>query len=157
MAQFIWPQDAALSQWSLWPPISSGGGGGGGDLQWTKYDLDYTDFSIGALQNDVLLFALGAKEFIHEIVISHDTSFTGGAISAYTVSIGVAGNLDKLASDFDVFQASGADVAQISTCNEFLSKTSSTNIRIRATSVGANLSAATQGAVSIWVLKSTLT
>ena len=141
----------------IWPPVSSGGGGGGGNLAWSKYDLDYTDFSAASLNNDIALFILGAKEFIHEIVISHETSFSGGAISDYSVSVGVTGNLDKLASSYDVYQSTGADVAQISTCNEFLSKTSTTTVRINATSVGANLDQATQGAVSIWVLKSTLT
>lgn len=133
-----------------WAAVASGG------PAWTKYTVAYTDLSIANTVNDIQLFSLVAKGIIHSVVLSHTTRFIGGAISAYTISVGVVGNLSKYASAFDVTQNTGDTVTQASSITDIENKTSATSIRVAANSVGANLSAATQGSIDIWVLTSTL-
>lgn len=117
-----------------------------------KYTVTHTSLQAAALTNDIELFSLAAREYVESICIKHSTAFSGGSISAYTISVGLTGNLDYYQSAFDVFQATG---------NTVFAKTlhgldpqnfgSATSIRIAATSVGANLSASTAGSVTVYV------
>jgi len=123
---------------------------------WTKYTVTYTQLSAAALTNNIQLFSLGARQTVHAVVIQHTASFTGGAIATYTLSVGITGTLNKYASAFNVFQAPGNTVLQ-SSGGAFTENTgASTSVRVAATSTGANLSAATAGSATIWVLTSTL-
>jgi hypothetical protein len=123
---------------------------------WTKYTIAYGALSAAALTNSITLFSLGAKQVIHGVMIKHSAAFTGGSISAYSVEVGVTGDLLRYASPFDVFQSVGSSTFQASadlSPEDFIGATS---IKVTATSVGANLSAATAGSVDVWVLVSTL-
>lgn len=149
---WVWTlQDTATGR-GAWAAASGGGG-----PTWTKYTVTYTDLSLAGTTNDIQLFSLPAKGVIHSVVISHTTNFAGPAITAYTVSVGIASNLTKYAAPFDVLQAAGDSIGQANSNLDFENKSSATSIRVAATSTGANLSAATQGSVEIWVLTSTLT
>ena len=121
---------------------------------WRKYTFDYDDFSTASTNNDIALFTLPAKGYIDDIVITNTTSFSGGSISAYTLSVGISGNLDDLKSAFDVFQTSGA--VDSSKIGKIYSTSSTTSIRLAAISTGANLNAATAGSVDVWVKYSVL-
>lgn len=123
---------------------------------WTKYTVTNTDLSAASLTNDIELFSLPAKSVISGVVISQSASFTGTGITAYTVSVGVSGNLAKYASAFDVFQAPGDQVEQTSMVMDMENKNAASSIRIAATSVGANLDQASTGSVDIWVKWETL-
>ena len=122
--------------------------------QWTKYTVVYTDLSTAATTNNITLFTLPAAGIIHGVKIKHSTSFTGGSISAYTVSVGITGNLTKYASAFDVFQAAASNTFQLTNVLNSEDHASTTAIKIAATSTGANLNAATAGSVDVWVLAS---
>lgn len=114
--------------------------------------VTYSDFSAGALVNQVALFTLGPGEKIESVTIKHETSFLGGAIAAYTVSVGIVGNYVKYAPAFDVFQATGVAVFQDSNLPNIENMaTGETTIYAEATSVGAFLNAATQGEVQIHI------
>lgn len=129
---------------------------GGTDVPaWTKYTVTYAQLAAAALTNNVTLLTLPVGGIIHAVKIKHSVAFTGGAISAYSVSLGIAGNTAKYASAFDIFQAVAADTFQLSQVLASESHTATTAILLSAISVGANLSAATAGSVDIWVLKST--
>jgi hypothetical protein len=91
---------------------------------------------------------------IHAVKIKHSAAFTGGLISAYTVSVGIVGNLVKYAPAFNVFQAPGNTVQQISSTVGTENHGAATSIRLAAVSIGANLNAATTGAVDVWALVS---
>jgi hypothetical protein len=125
---------------------------------WTKYTKTYADFSTGATTNNIELFSLPAGGIVHAVKIKHSTYFRGGAISAYTISVGIAASLAKYAAAYSVYQATGDAVFQIaavpSTQIASESHAASTSVRAAATSTGANLSAATSGVVDIWVLTS---
>jgi hypothetical protein len=126
---------------------------------WKKYLVNFNDpIAIAALTNDVALFSLPAYGVIHSVVISHVTPFDDGVgpMTAYTLSVGIAGDLTKYATAFDVLQAAGSGVGQTSSVADFESKAGATSIRVAATSVGANLDTATAGQAEIWVLWGTM-
>lgn len=132
--------EGASSEYPRWFKVGSG--------------LTAADFATAGLTNSINLFVLPARTVIHTIKIKHSHSFSGGAISAYTVSVGINGNLAKYATAFDVFEAVASNTLQISSNCDAEDDSSSTQILATATSVGANLSAATAGSVSIWALLS---
>lgn len=126
------------------------------DFMWTAYTVAYTDLAAAAATNSITLAALPAKTVLHAACIKHDTSFTGGALSNYTLSVGLVGTVDKYASPFNVFQATGASVGQLSGalfCENF---TAPTNVLVTGTAVGALLNAATAGSATIWLCTTTL-
>lgn len=119
---------------------------------WTKYTVDYSDLAAAATTNNIELFSLPAGGVIHGVKIKHSTAFSGGSISAYTVSVGITGTLAKYASAFDVFQAVGNAVQQISSTVGTENHGAATSIKIAATSTTDNLDQATAGSVDVWVL-----
>jgi len=125
---------------------------------WDQYNLAFGEFSAAALTKEVTLFSLAAKQIPEAFIIKHSTAFTGGSISAMTMEIGITGENDRFLAAFNVFQTVGGTVfaAQASTL-DIQSFTGATNIIIKATSVGANLSALSAGVVDVWVKRSTLT
>jgi hypothetical protein len=119
---------------------------------WHKYTVTHTALQAAATTNNIELFSLPARGVIRNIVIKHSNGFSGGTISAYTVSVGIAGNLNKYASAFDVFQATGAGVGQMSSVADFESFGGATSIKIAATSTGDDLDQSTTGSVDVYVL-----
>jgi hypothetical protein len=123
---------------------------------WAKYTTTFSTLSTGSTTNSVTLFSLPAKAMIHQVIIKHSAAFSGGAISAYTIAVGDAGNSNRFTTPFDAFQAAGDTTRSITQADDIASFASPTNILLTATSTGANLSAATTGSVDVWVLTSTL-
>jgi len=129
-------------------------GVGTGSPSWTKYTKVYSDFSTAATSNSITLFAAAAGTVIHGVKIRHTTPFSGGSISAYTISVGTTSANGLYASAFDVFQSTNGRAFQLSNDFSGESSTAAWNVNATATSTGANLSAATGGSVDIWVLTS---
>lgn len=123
---------------------------------WKKYTISHTALQAAALSNDIELFSLPAFGAIHNVIIKHSTAFSGTGITAYTLSVGISGNLTKYASAFDVFQATGAGVGQSSSVFDFESMSGATSIRLSATSTGANLDQSAAGSVDVYVLWGTV-
>ncbi len=117
----------------------------------TKVDLIYLDFAIAATSNTINLgFSLPAKGIITMTTLQTTSFFSGGLISAYTLELGLTGSTDKYLFAQDVFtDAATPEVVQLSTALESMS--AATVLKITARSTGANLNAATAGAVSIWI------
>ena len=124
--------------------------------QWVKVasSLTYAGFATPALNQSIPLFTLLAGGVIHGIKIKHGAPFKGGALSAYTLSVGIASIPDKYASAFNVFQAVGSNVIQISQTFGTEDNVLTTSILVTARSVGGNLDAATTGVTDIWALLS---
>jgi hypothetical protein len=124
----------------------------GATPQWVHVgnNIAYSAFSAAALTDQIALFTLPACGIVEDVLIKHSAAFGGGAVSACTISVGISGSPAALASAFNVFQAPGSSVYQVS--NDLLGgdRVSTTQIYATATSVGANLSALTTGAVDIW-------
>lgn len=126
--------------------------------QWIKYTLTATDFSVAGLTKTVGFASLGAKQIISGCFVKQSELFTGGLIATYTVSVGIAGTLAKYAVAYNVKQAVSNTAFQIGVA---LAPTMEnygaiTSIVATAVSTVANLDAATQGSVDIWLLISTL-
>lgn len=122
---------------------------------WTEYTVTFTQLSEAAATKTITLASLAAAGIIHGVKTKQSAAFTGGALSAFTVEVGIDGNLDKYSSAFDVFQAPGAAVMQVSGGNpQSESHTTATDIKITARSTGANTNAATAGSVDVWLLVS---
>lgn len=124
------------------------------EFMWTPYTATFASLSAAALTNSVTLATLPAKTVLHAVAIKHDVAFSGGAIASYVLSVGVGATADKYASAFNVFQAVGATVGQLSHalfCDNF---SSAVAVSITATSTVGMLNAATAGSVTIWLLTS---
>lgn len=68
----------------------------------------FSDLAQPSLTFDIELFMLPPGGFIHAMMLKHSAAFTGGAISAYTLSTGVGANLTKFMSAQSVFTAPSA-------------------------------------------------
>ena len=121
---------------------------------WTKYTVTHTALQTAGTSNDIELFSLVAGGIVHAIKIKHSVAFGGGAIASYTISVGIAGNLTKYASPFDVFSAPSNTNFQLSSTVGSENHGAATSIRIAAVSTGANLNASTAGSVDVWALTS---
>src|ERR1700687_2575339 len=73
--------------------------------QWTKYTVTYTQLAAAAFTNNVILFSLPAKSMVTNVIVKHSTPFTGGLLTAYSISVGIGTNPVKYAAAFNVFQA----------------------------------------------------
>lgn len=124
--------------------------------RWVKVTKDYSLWSTAALTNTINLYTLAAGSIVHSVKVKHSAAFTGGAISACTLGVGITGSATKYISAFDVFQAPGATVLTIGPSTPTAENhTSSVAITALLTSTSANLSALTAGTVDIWILYST--
>jgi hypothetical protein len=122
--------------------------------RWRKYTVAATAFTAAATSEDIELFSLAAGDVIHGVKTKHSVAFSGGSSSAVTLSVGIAGDLAKYSTAFDVFQAVANDTFQISEVIASENHASSTSVRVAAVSVGDNLVNVSTGSVDIWVLVS---
>lgn len=120
--------------------------------KWQKFKLNYLDFAKDDTSNYKDFFTIPAGAVIQAVKIKHETAFTGGAISAYTIAIGVSGSVAKYSAAFDVFQAVSATAMQVTGTVGHESHLASTQMRATATATTANLDVATAGSVTVWVL-----
>lgn len=119
---------------------------------WVKITKTYTDLSAAALTNNIEVYSLPAGTVIHAVKVKHSTLFSGAGITDYKVSVGIAADLTRFAGAFDVDTAVSGTNFNLSQVLSLESDTGATSLRLAATSVGANLSAATQGSVTVWFL-----
>lgn len=138
---------------------SAGGSSSSGNSpSWTKYNLTYANFSTAGTASTIVITTAAANTVVHAVKIQATTPFTGGAISAYTISVGTAaavGGSSAYATAFDVFQTTSNTTYQLSYDWDQPVSASTYTITATANSTGANLSVSTGGAVGIWILTST--
>jgi hypothetical protein len=123
---------------------------------WFRVRVTYDELSTAATTNNIELYELPAGGVIHAVMMKTSAAFTGGSISAYTLSVGITGTLNKYAAAFNVFQAVAATTFQLSTTQGAESFTAATSIKIAATSTSDDLDAATAGSVDVYLLMSQL-
>ena len=127
-----------------------------GTPRWRKFSVSESAFTAAATSEDIELFSLSAGELIHAVKIKHSTAFSGGGATSFSTSVGIAGDLDKYASAFDVFQAVSSTAFQITSVLDSESHGSAVSIRIEAVS-NVNVGDLTAGSVDVWVLISKAT
>ena len=120
---------------------------------WTEYTVTHTQLQAAATTNNIELFSLAAKTKLVSIIVKHSVNFGNGGISitAYTVTVGLSGEVNRFLKKFDVWQTAGDTITDTAEGGEVIDHGSATSIVIGATSTGANLSASTQGSVTLWV------
>lgn len=126
--------------------------------QWIKVTKTYTNFATAALANDISIYTLPIKGYVHDVKIVASTAFSGGTISAATISIGKAGALTRYTPVVDVFTGNSSLLAAHAPLPYCESMVATTDIRAAIIVVGVaqtlnNLSA---GSVDIYLLISTL-
>lgn len=116
--------------------------------------ISYISLAAASTTNSIALFTLPAAGVIHGIKVIHSTAFAGASITAYTVSVGIASNVIRYASAFNVFQAPSGTSFQLT--NEMISENNAatTAVVLTAVSTGANLNAASAGVVDVYALLS---
>jgi hypothetical protein len=124
--------------------------------RWLKVTLGHADLAAAATSNSVALQTLPAGAVVHAVKVKHSEAFAGGAISAYTISVGPSASPTQYINAHNVFQAVGDTVMDSDATVTFLTHAAAgTDLEVKADSTGANLNAATAGSVDIWVLWST--
>jgi len=122
--------------------------------RWVKASSFATDFTVTpATTEDVEIYSLPAGGIIHGVKIRHQIAFSGGGATSFTLSVGIAGNLTKYASAFDVFQAVADDTFQLSQSFGSEDHGSVTSIRVAAIS-DVTLLGVTTGGAEVWLLVS---
>jgi hypothetical protein len=126
-------------------------------VRWQRIDLDFSDLSASAATNQVTISSIQAGEFLESIVIKHNQEFSGGSISAYTINLGITGELDRYFDGINVFQApSGTLFHTQSFAAEIKDFSNPVDIILTANSTGDDLDEATQGTLSVWVKRGLL-
>jgi microcystin-dependent protein len=124
---------------------------------WNPYQVLFSDLSASSNQISIPLFNLPAGGVIHDVIVTHSAAFGGGSLTGYSVSVGVAGSLDKYALSYDVFQSPGNQVADSSNALGIENKVSPTQVLLTATSVGDTLDHATSGEIQVYIRWSVMT
>jgi len=108
-------------------------------------EIKSTNFSTAALTNNISM-SLPAGAIIIGSRLKVNTTFQGGAITNYYLSIGIASYLENILAQYDAtnISVSSTEYAEALGFQSF-DISNITTILVTATSVGANLNAATQG------------
>lgn len=119
--------------------------------RWIKITKSYSDFSTAGLTNTITITTLSAKSVVLGACLFPGTAFTGGIISAYSISLGMASAVDIMpaSSTFTIPTrpfSSNLIVAGIQGGTQAITAT--------AIAVTGLLNAATAGSVDIWLLTS---
>lgn len=116
--------------------------------QMTQVSLSYTQFKTNATVNTVTARTLASNRTLFALIVKHSQQFTGAAVSALSLDVGIAGDPTKFINGFNPLQpvsASAQDSALV-----LYYPALDTPIQVRMTAVGANLTALTQGSVDLF-------
>lgn len=112
--------------------------------------IPYTSLQAAGLTNTIPLFILPAKSILGRMVIKHSSSFTGTSISAVSTNVGITGVVDYFLGNFDILQAVADQAFESARADYIGSFANPTQIYLNAVSVGANLSALSQGSLTVY-------
>lgn len=117
-----------------------------------KFTKSFTDFTTAGLTNTIAVgITLPVRAVVRGVSFNPETTFSGGAIASYKISIGKAGTVDSFLNINVGNIFTGAVFGGYFGANVLGSLTLSTPVEITATTTGANLDQATQGEVDVWV------
>jgi len=116
----------------------------------TEVTLLHAQLQDASLTKSITLFALPAGAIVLFIRLKHSVIFTGPAITAYYLMIGIAGGIQDLMTEYDVM---GSAVSNTEYAESFSAQSfdfnNPVNLLISARSVGANLNTSTAGTALI--------
>lgn len=146
-------------------PSTSLGGGGGTypptapaiTPAWFAFTFDHEDFQDASLARNIEAYSLGIAAVLHGLILRPTIAFAGTGITAYTLSVGLAGDLERYTSQFDMMAAvSNTNFLNSGPVMEARNMGAVTSIRLSAVSEGANLDQSTAGALTLYLLLSAL-
>lgn len=124
---------------------------------WMRFTFTHAQLQAAALTNDFEIYSAPVRVNILGCILKHTTTFAGTGITDYKISVGITGALACYLSLFDVDTATAntkpTGYAEGYTGDQF-GFAAVTSVRVAAISVGANLSASTAGAGTLWLLTS---
>lgn len=121
--------------------------------QWVRKDVSYTDLQTAGTTKTFKIYTLPKKGVVHGCNLQVTTAFAGTAIVTLAITVGDAGSASRYHGSVSLL-STGIDTS--SPILYEASSSATTDINIYATSVGANLSALSQGAMSVWMYVSRL-
>lgn len=110
----------------------------------------YTTAQTSSTVITIPLFSIPAASMLTSVVMKHTVAFSGTAISAVTASLGISGSAAKFINSFDVHQSVADQAFTNIQTNYVPSFASATEVNLTLTATGANLSALTQGNVTVF-------
>lgn len=119
-----------------------------------KYTKTFSDLTTASTTEDEVMFNLPARGKLTGVTIKHTTAFTGGALSAFTVSVGDSSGDTFYTATFDIFIAP-TDLLFLDTPMHSSSTFAARDVFAHFISTGANVDAATAGSVDLiacWVV-----
>ncbi len=125
--------------------------------KWIVSTLTFAQLAAANMDNqsNYVAYSLPMKGVIHAVKARITTPFSGGAISAYNIALGISGLPEELTAYYDVFTPPSYNSAQLTqvlaTYDQLYGATS---IYANATCAGANLDQATAGELEIAFLVS---
>ena len=134
----------------------------GGRVRFVRFIISYKDLQLtsgsGAKEialtdadNPTLTFQIPAYGKILGVGLKTTVAFTGGSLSAMTMSLGVHGALTRFTSAYDVFQAVGDTVLQETSLFK-LGQASATALAVSFTPTGDTCANCTAGSLFLDIL-----
>jgi hypothetical protein len=121
---------------------------------WNAFSVSSADMvALGAVATGrIALFSITSSEVLDAVIIKHNTAFSGGAVSAAKVRVGLSTEDDYFTGDFDVFAAIGSNLA----VNNLSPLFTATTVYLTASLTGGNLSALAAGGLTVYVRRSSI-
>jgi hypothetical protein len=110
--------------------------------------MSFSTFMTASTVATVTARTLPSNRTLFALIAKHETAFAGTAISDVKIDVGIAGDPTKFINQFDVDQAVSASAQDSSLVLYYPAL--DTDIQVRMTSVGANLSALTNGSLVLY-------
>ncbi len=120
---------------------------------WFKFTKTFSDFSAAKLTDSIELFTLEDGCLSHAVSVDLVTAFSGGSISAYSLSVGISGDATKYINAFNGMTGANTGEVQYATLTNETYKNERV-IYIAATTVDDDLDKATAGEIDIYALLS---
>ncbi len=112
--------------------------------------MSYVAFQTAATSNAVQAFSLPANSLLDFVGIKHSTAFAGSGITDVNAQVGPTGNYQNIIENFDILQAVADQTFDNVSPGYIGSFVNPTAIYLNMVSTGANLSALTQGSVTVY-------
>lgn len=126
-------------------------------LSWVRTTFDTDDFAeFAGTSGAIKLLTLKPRQAVHGVLIRPTSQWAATGLASLTLSVGVAGDLDRYAPAYNVAVAPGSTVHQFSSLVGLEDMASPTELRLAAVATGANLADLTAGIVDIRILLGTL-
>lgn len=117
-----------------------------------KKSFTYSDFIYAGTKNTINLDYLLPNTIIKDIYLKHSTSFTGGTIATYTISIGDYSDPNLFVNNFDVMSTVAEDNFILVSLNKVIYETAGKVITITARSTTDTLDHGAAGALDVYLL-----